>query len=174
MCIQRTNAPLENCKKTATSSGKELESVTPDYHTETGEANASQPFDFSQPRVEVVPPLHTPNGLASGVNTHQIASRGLAQTFGLLPGMAALTVVTDVMLHGADVVSAGLLIPFSILGGGVLGYITYKSQLKHYGDDEESAKIKGLIVAFLTAIPSPLPYMLFIPAGLVGFFRRRS
>lgn len=80
------------------------------------------------------------------------------------------------MLHSADVVSAGLLIPLSMLSGAVLGYITYKSQMKFYGDDAEAAKIKALIIAVLTAIPSPLPYMLFIPAGLVGWFhnlRRR-
>jgi hypothetical protein len=114
-----------------------------------------------------------PNRFAPSVNPHQVAARGFAQSFGLLPGVAFLTVGTDIMLHGAAVITAGLLIPFSILGGGMLGYITYKWQMKEYGDDAEAAKIKALIVAFLTAIPSPLPYMLFIPAGIVGLFRKR-
>ena len=142
--------------------------MSPEYRRETAEATAPPPlaFESSLRRGEAIE-------LPSSPNPHQIAARGFAQTFGLQPAMAFLTVATDLMLHGADVVSAGLLIPFSILGGGVLGYITYKSQMKFYGDDDESAKIKALIVAFLTAIPSPLPYMLFIPAGIVGFFRRR-
>jgi hypothetical protein len=132
---------------------------------ETTDAMASEPITY-----ESSPP-------AIPSNPHQVAARGFAQTFGLLPGMAFLTVATDIMLHSADVASAGLLIPFSIMGGGVLGYITYKSQMKFFGDDDEAAKIKALIVAFLTAIPSPLPYMLFIPAGLVGLvhsWRRKS
>jgi hypothetical protein len=102
-----------------------------------------------------------------------MAARGFAQTFGLVPGIAILTVAVDVMLQGATVVSGGLLIPFSIVGGCVLGFITYRAQMRFYGDDDEAAKIKACVVAVLTAIPSPLPYALFVPAGLVGFFRRK-
>ena len=94
--------------------------------------------------------------------------------FGLVPGGAVAVVVTDVMLHGAAVLSAGLLIPFSLLGGVALGYVTYKLQKAVYGDDDEIAKAKAIIVALLTAIPSPLPYALFIPAGIVGWLRRKS
>ena len=78
------------------------------------------------------------------------------------------------MLHAADVVSMGMLMPFSILAGFVLGIITFMAQKKWYGDDNESAAIKALVVTLLTAIPSPLPYVLFVPAGLVGFFRRKK
>ena len=139
-----------------------------DYRT--AEADTSRvPFE-PYPDAGISPP----HRLAVSINPHQVAARGFAQSFGLLPGAAIVTVGADIMLHGAAVVSAGLLIPFSILGGVMLGYITYKWQMKEYGDDSETAKIKALIVAFLTAIPSPLPYMLFIPAGIVGMFRRRS
>ena len=142
--------------------------MSPKYSRETAETIAPPPLAFESSLMD-----GEATDLPSRINPHQVAARGFAQTFGLHPAMAFLTVATDLMLHGADIVSAGLLIPISILGGGVLGYITYKSQMKFYGDDDESAKIKALIVAFLTAIPSPLPYMLFIPAGIVGFFRRR-
>jgi hypothetical protein len=149
--------------------------MTPKYSTETAEAFTSEPlpFEYSQPRVEVLPPPLPPGALSSSANPHQIAARGFAATFGLHPAMAALTVAVDLMLQGADIVSGGLLIPFSIGGGAILGYIVYKSQMRMYGDDDETAKIKALIVAFLTAIPSPLPYILFVPAGLVGLFNRR-
>jgi len=116
---------------------------------------------------------HEPPPLA-GVNPHHVASRGFAQLFGLHPAMAFLTVASDLMLHAADVVSGGLLIPFSALAGVVLGIITFMAQRKWYNDDNQSAIIKALIVALLTAIPSPLPYVLFVPAGLLGFFRRKN
>ncbi len=146
-----------------------------DYTTETQDATAFEALHNEPSPPPVRSDAH--QVAAPGNNPQQLAAHGLSQTFGLLPGVAVLTVASDVMLHGADVVSAGLLIPLSVLGGAVLGYITWKSQTKFYGDDDESAKIKALIVAFLTAIPSPLPYMLFIPAGLLGLvhsLRRKS
>jgi hypothetical protein len=106
-------------------------------------------------------------------NPHQLATRGLAAMFELHPAVAFGTVACDLGLHGADVVSAGLLIPFSALAGVVLGVIAYRSQKRFCGDDHESALVKGLIVGLLTAIPSPLPYVLFIPAGLLGWVKGR-
>ena len=143
--------------------------MTPNFRRETVEAEASRvPFEPYE-EADVSPPSRfTPS-----VNPHQMAARGLAQTFGLLPFLAFLLVIVDVMLHGAAVLSAGLLIPFSLLGGCVLGYVTYKLQKAVYGDHDEIAKAKAIIVALLTAIPSPLPYALFIPAGIVGWLRRK-
>jgi hypothetical protein len=109
---------------------------------------------------------------ADGV--HPTAARGFAQLFGLHTAVAALTITMDVMLHTAVIVTAGLLIPFSAAAGVVLGIITFIAQRKWYGDDRDSALIKALIVGILTAVPSPLPYMLFVPAGIVGFFRNRK
>ena len=103
----------------------------------------------------------------------QVAARGLAQAFGLHPAMAVLIVAADLMLHAADVVTAGLLIPLSAAAGVVIGIITFLAQRKWFSDGNDSALIKALIVALLTAIPSPLPYVLFVPAGFVGFFRRK-
>jgi hypothetical protein len=138
------------------------------YSTETGEAMASQPFEVSPSRGEVFAP--PPSDLSSSdANPHQIAARGFGQTFGLTPGIAALTIGLDLMLHSADIVTGGLLVPLSAGAGVVLGFITWRSQMKFYGDDDEAAKIKGCIVALLTAIPSPLPYVLFVPAGFVGW-----
>lgn len=146
--------------------------LTPNYSRKTVEDADTRriPFepyeeaDTSPPRVRFPP----------NANPHHLAARGFAQMFGLVPGGAIAVVITDVMLHGADVLSAGLLIPFSLLGGVALGYVTYKLQKAVYGDDEEIAKSKAIVVALLTAIPSPLPYALFIPAGVVGWLRRKS
>ena len=94
--------------------------------------------------------------------------------FGLQPAMAFLTVVADTMIFAGDVGSGGLLLPVAIGAAVVLGVIVFLAQRKYYGDDKECALIKALIVALLTAIPSPLPYALFVPAGVVGFFRRKK
>ena len=112
-------------------------------------------------------------------------TRGFTQAFGLHPAMALLTVVVNAMIFGDAIlsVSTGIfmfglslaqLVAVSTGAGAVLGYITYRAQQKWYGDDPESAKIKALIVGFLTAIPAGLPGFLVIPSGIVGLFRRKS
>lgn len=146
--------------------------MTPNYSRKTvEEADAYRvPFELHEEAAAAPPRVR----FAENINPHHIAARGFAQLFGLVPGIAVLLVIVDLMLHGAAVMTAGLLIPFSLLGGIVLGYVTYKLQKAAYGDDDEIAKAKAIIVALLTAIPSPLPYALFIPAGIIGWLRRKS
>ncbi len=104
-------------------------------------------------------------------DTHEptaAASRGFTQIFGLDPRIAFLTFVIDLMLFGGVVLTWGLLIPIALVVGIVLGFITYRAQMRWYGDDRESALIKGVIIGLLTAIPTPLPAILYIPSGLLG------
>lgn len=101
-------------------------------------------------------------------NHAAVSARGFGQVFGLDPRIAFLTIVVDVMLFGGDIISLGASLLLSAAVGGVLGYITYKAQRHWYGDDSESAMIKGLIVGLLTAIPTSLPGFLTIPSGIVG------
>jgi hypothetical protein len=100
---------------------------------------------------------------------------GLIQRFGRLfgldPRIAFAALIVDMMLNAGDIVSMGMLLPLSIAAGAVLGYVTYRAQINWYGDDPESAKIKAIIVGLLTAIPTPLPELLYIPAGVVGLVR---
>jgi hypothetical protein len=98
-------------------------------------------------------------------------NRGFIQNFGLDPRIAGLMLIVDLMLNAGEIVSMGLLVPFSIAAGIVLGYITYKAQMNWYGDDKESAKIKAIVVGLLTAIPTPLPAILYVPAGILGLLR---
>jgi hypothetical protein len=95
-------------------------------------------------------------------------SRGFTQIFGLDPRIAFLTFVIDLMLFGGEVLTLGLLIPIALAVGIVLGFITYRAQMRWYGDDRESALIKGVIIGLLTAIPTPLPAILYVPSGLIG------
>lgn len=96
---------------------------------------------------------------------------GLLQTFGLDVRVAALAALVDVMAFSADVVSAGLLYPVEIGAALVLGVVTYKIQRAWYGDDRDSAVIKALVVALITAIPVPILPFLAGPAGLLGILR---
>jgi len=96
------------------------------------------------------------------------SSKGFAQVFGLDPRIAFLTLVVDIMLFGGELMSLGLLVPMALAVGIVLGFITYRAQMKWYGDDRENALIKGVIVGLLTAIPTPLPAIVAIPSGIVG------
>jgi len=94
--------------------------------------------------------------------------RGFAQIFGLDPRIAFLMFIVDSMLFGGSLLSLGLLVPVSVAAGIGLGFVTYRAQIKWYGDDRESALIKGAIVGLLTAIPTPLPVAVYLPAAVLG------
>lgn len=130
-------------------------------------------YDIEPEDTRVRKPLAFEDSPPMQDNPHHVAARGFGQMFGLCPAMAFLTLIVDTMLFGGAVVSLGTSLPVSLVAGLVIGYITYNAQIKWAGDDKECARIKAIIVAFLTAIPSPLPYLLFVPAGIVGFFHGR-
>jgi len=113
--------------------------------------------------------METPDSRPPQSPHHGIVARGLGQAFGILPSIALLTIITDTMLFGGAIASMGLILPISCAAGVVLGVITFLAQRKWFGDDSESALIKALILAFLTAIPSPIPMLLCVPSGIVGF-----
>jgi hypothetical protein len=149
--------------------------VTPKYNTETGERmqSDSTPSESPYGREDAYPAQQEYQQSYPLAHRHNLAARGFTQMFGLHPGMAFLTIVVDSMVFSGDIVSAGLLLPVAFGAAAVLGIITGMAQKGWYGDENRDAVIKGLIVALLTAIPSPLPYVLFIPAGIVGLFRRK-
>ena len=76
------------------------------------------------------------------------------------------------MLFGGELATLGAILPISIVSGLILGIIAYMAQRKWYGDDKDSAIIKALILAFLTAIPTPLPAILYVPSGIVGLIHK--
>jgi hypothetical protein len=147
-----------------------------------------QPPPSYPPPYSQSPPSYSPQqqpayqpGLA---RPHNVAARGVAQIFGVHPAIAILTIAVDVMLFGSDGVmvalagpTAGISLALALIiscsAGGILGTIAYMAQKKWYGDDNQSALIKALILAFLTAIPTSIPNLLFVPFGLLGFFRKK-
>jgi len=122
--------------------------------------------------IQQVQSLPVTSGPPQGDASRQsIASRGLAQMFGLDIRAAILAVLVDVMVFTGDAASLGALLPFSVCVAGALGFITYKIQRRWYGDDHDSALIKAMIIGVLTAIPVPLTPLIAIPTGMVGIVK---
>lgn len=143
--------------------------MTPEYR-EVTEAIASEPFTST-----FVPPPQAPQATKLQLTTPEpdgpscLAVHSLTQLLGLHPLAGFMTVAVDTMVFSGVVVTLGALLPLAVCAGGVLGYLTYKIQMTMYHDTPDVAKTKALAVGLLTAIPSPLPYGLFIPAGIRGF-----
>lgn len=112
------------------------------------------------------------SGLHSAESRGPAPHRRFGQLFGLDPRVAFVTLIVDMMLNAGDLATLGLLVPVSAAAGLVVGYIAYRAQISWYGDDKESARIKAAVLGLLTAIPTPLPEILYVPAGLVGLFYR--
>ena len=131
------------------------------YCAKCGKAAETDAVVLRQPVFRRVPATNQSN---------EGAIRRFGRMFGLDPRVAFLTLIVDMMLNAGDLVSMGLLLPVSVAAGAVVGYVTYRAQINWYGDDTESAKIKAIILGLLTAIPTPLPEVLYIPAGILGLF----
>lgn len=133
----------------------------------------------SYPHAPVVqPPTNTAivqqptvSPIVQNQDSHKKAG-GLAQTLGLDPRIALIAVVLDTMLFAGEIATFGVLIFFSIVAGVIFGFVTLKAQIAWYEDDRDSALIKALIMGLLTAIPSPLPAFLYVPAGVIGAVKK--
>lgn len=117
---------------------------------------------------------HTSHISPSVTSSPSHTARGFAQSFGLHPSVALLTVIVDSMLFTGEIATLGMGLPFSFAVSGAVGFLAYRAQQKWYGDDSENAAIKGGILALLTAIPGPIPAFLYLPAGVIGLFRRNK
>jgi len=146
--------------------------VTPKYFTEATDTIVPERFGTTEDGLspnDSRPPMRG--------DSHEVAHRSFGQIWGLHPGITLLVLVVDTMLFGANAATLGALFPVSLAAACVLGFITYRAQMRWYGDDAENARIKAVILAFLTAIPTPLPAFLYVPAGAVGLvhmLRRKS
>jgi hypothetical protein len=133
---------------------------------------------------EVLPPSGASGPNMPGMpHPDQAVAHGFGRILELHPGIAFFTVCVNLMLFGKDglaaifaPLTAGGDVPvalfFSVLAGAAVGWVSFRGQMKWYGDDQESAKIKGLITGILTAIPTGLPGVLFGSVALVGLLKR--
>jgi hypothetical protein len=141
---------------------------------------------FTEYAQEVIPPGPGFTASTSGVsNSDQATARGFGYVFGLHPAVAFFTIAVNLMLFGKDGLAIVLgpatgfadvpvALVISVAVGAVVGYVGFLGQMKWHGDDQESAKIKGLITGILTGIPTGLPGMLFGSAALAGLLLRKK
>jgi hypothetical protein len=133
--------------------------------TETGHAWASQPMRYEPP-----PPVSN--------DAHHAAARGLGQMLVLHPAPAFFAIMADAMVSVVDMATLEITAPVLWLIASIFtGVVVFMAQKKWGGDDQESAFIKALMVAFLVALPTPFPAFLTVPsaiAGTVQILRRRS
>ena len=84
------------------------------------------------------------------------------------PVVAVAVVAVDMMLFGATAAALGIGWIASIPIGLALGVAVTLVQRRAPANDLGLAVGKGLIVAILTAIPTPLPSLLVAGAGVAG------
>jgi hypothetical protein len=72
------------------------------------------------------------------------------------------------MLFAGAVFSMGALALLAPAVAIVLAVITYRAQMRFYGDDHDAALVKALAVGLISAIPVGLPTFLTVPSGVVG------
>jgi len=115
-------------------------------------------------------PLHADSSTPT-VSIPPHPAGGFAQRFGLSPLVAFFTLACDTMLFGSEVTGIGLV--FSIPVGALVGYLSYLGQRKFFGDDHDAAFVKASMLAVLVALPSSIPSALYLPAAVLGMFRRK-
>ena len=92
----------------------------------------------------------------------------LSRIIGLHPLVALGMIAIDIMLFGAEGISAGLGIPVTIAIALVLIIPCVLTQKYAFNDNWGAALGKGIMVGLLTAIPTPLPSIVTMGAGVVG------
>jgi hypothetical protein len=100
-----------------------------------------------------------------------VAEKGspLLGLIGRHPASASGVIVIDVMLFGASAATLGTGWAVSIPAGVAPGIATALIQNRGSpGDDPLLAAGKGILVGFLTAIPTPLPSVFVQGAGAAG------
>lgn len=91
----------------------------------------------------------------------------LLRRLGIQPTVAIAFTMIDWILFGGELFSAMVSLPVSITVGVLLGLWAINRQYVVYGDSIRVSIIKGTILGFLTAIPSPLASFFTLLGGLL-------
>ena len=97
------------------------------------------------------------------------SARTMLATLGIHPLVAVVVVAVDSMLFSGTVLTGPVGWLMSIPVGIVLGVAT--GLMQHHGSPRDNRGLalgKGLLVAVLTAIPTPLPAILVTGSGIAG------
>ena len=87
-------------------------------------------------------PDFEPTGPPVREESHAVGATGFGQVFGLHPIPAVTTLAVNAMLFGGQVMTLGALTVVALAVAVVLGVITYKAQMRFYGDDARRRELK--------------------------------
>jgi hypothetical protein len=118
-------------------------------------------------------------------NARQAITRGFLRVFGLHPGVAIGTILVNLVLFGMNLMALiiaahtdsrdiAVALVISVEIGALAGYLSYLGQIKWYGDDRETAMVKGTVTGVITAIPTGLLGMLFGGIAIAGWLLREE
>jgi hypothetical protein len=97
------------------------------------------------------------------------AARGFGQMFALHPAPAFFAIVTDSMVSAVNLATLEISAPVLwLIASIVTAVVVFTAQKKWAGDDDASAFIKALMVAFLVGLPTPFPAFLTLPSAIAG------
>lgn len=119
---------------------------------------------YDPPSLPSAPPQPDPMANPSGF-------MAMCQTLGLHPLTTVVLFAVDWMMFGGEVMTVGIGWTVSILVSFVLGFGVFLTQKHIYKDDHETALAKAVMLALLTAIPTPLPGFLTAPSGFLGLIK---
>ena len=104
------------------------------------------------------------------MNTASIPThRKTLSRFGLRPVLVILILATDILLSGGEAGTGGFFLIISIFVSILIGTIAFLWQWFSGRDRFMTAFAKGLAIAILMAIPSPLATLLPLLAGFLSF-----
>lgn len=108
------------------------------------------------------------------MNTTTHDNKSILSRFGLAPGIVILILLCDLLLFGGEAGTGGVFLIFSFVISLLLGGLTFLWQWISGRDRISAAFFKGIGVAVLTAIPSPLATMIPVLMAVSSFSSRRN
>lgn len=111
-------------------------------------------------------PYLPPSFPQGSADDYSNAAGRFGDVFGFLPAVAYLAIIVDLMTFWIGWTGIGW--PALFLIAVVMGFLTWRMQMKIAGDDNETALLKAGMVTLLTAIPAPLTPILLL------FVRKKS
>lgn len=108
------------------------------------------------------------------MNARETGSELLTRVLGLHPLSAFLAVAVDWLLFGSNAMGLGMGFGLALLLAIPLGSVVANLQMRRFGDTTSTATLKGIAVAALVCIPTPIFSAPVVLSGLLGGLAGRS
>jgi len=102
------------------------------------------------------------------MNARETGSELLSRVLGLHPLSALLAVAVDWLLFGSNAMGVGMGFGLALILALPLAAVIRNLQTRRYGDTPGTATLKGIVVAALVCIPTPIFSAPVVLSGLLG------